>query len=97
MRNITEIPNDSTLRVIDFYAGWCGHCREIKPFLEEEETKNPDIEFCLIDVDTVSSDVLDKFDIEELPFVVAMKNGEIKSVYKEGDGSLSSWISFIKW
>lgn len=97
MRTITEIPNDSTLRVIDFYASWCGHCREIKPFLEKEETKNPDIEFCLIDVDTVSSDVLDKFDIEELPFVVAIKNGEIKSVYKEGEGSLSSWISFIKW
>lgn len=97
MRTITEIPNDSTLRVIDFSADWCGHCRETKPLLEAEESKNPDVEFCLVDVDTVSSDVLDKFEIDELPLIVAVKNGEIKSVYKEGDGSLSSWVSFIQW
>lgn len=97
MKKITEIPNDSKLMVIDFCADWCGHCRQLKPLLEAEETKNPNIEFYVVDVDTVPAEMLDKFNVDELPLIVAVKNGEVKSVYKESEGSLSSWVSFIQW
>lgn len=97
MNYITEIPNDKTLRVIDFCADWCQHCRELSPRLEQAEKENPSVVFSKIDVDKASNELLDMFNVDELPLIVAVKNGKEISRYDEKDGTIESWCKYIQW
>mmetsp|Transcript_3167 Transcript_3167/g.5431 ORF Transcript_3167/g.5431 Transcript_3167/m.5431 type:complete len:391 (+) Transcript_3167:51-1223(+) len=48
--------------IVDFYAPWCGKCRQIGPFIDDLVAKHPDISFMKLDttgdgLDTLSSEL----------------------------------------
>ena len=45
----TVMKNDIVL--VDFWATWCGPCRNFAPVFEEASTKHPDIVFAKVDTD----------------------------------------------
>jgi len=53
--------------VVDFFATWCGPCKELAPILDEVEKKHhDDVIFQRIDIDQ-NMDLVQQFNIEGVP------------------------------
>ena len=75
IHDASEVPRDRKV-VIDFFATWCGPCRQIAPYYEDLSKTYPDIEFIKADVDQFS-DEKDEFVVQMLPTFVLMHGGRI--------------------
>jgi thioredoxin 1 len=58
-----------TVRLLDFYADWCGPCDAQDPILEELAADYADVEFEKVDVDQ-NQDVANDYQVQSLPTVV---------------------------
>ncbi|WP_435161660.1 thioredoxin [Halorubrum sp. SY-15] len=59
-----------TVRVLDFYADWCGPCKTQDPILEEVEAELGDaFELQKVDVDQ-EQDVANQYQVRSLPTLV---------------------------
>jgi thioredoxin 1 len=58
-----------TVRLLDFYADWCGPCKTQDPILEELETEFEDVEFRRIDVES-NQDTANEYQVRSLPTLV---------------------------
>lgn len=76
--NYSEIvEKEEKLVVLDFWAQWCGPCKQIGPIIEElaEEYTGKAI-IGKVDVDS-STELTSKFSIRNIPTVLFLKHGEI--------------------
>jgi thioredoxin 1 len=68
------------LKVIDFYADWCGPCKLLAPTFAKlaEDFNSPDSEVQIekIDVDK-NQEVSQKYGIRGIPTVIFEKDGEV--------------------
>src|SRR6202012_442038 len=63
--------------VVDFWADWCGPCKQLSPALEAAEAKR-DGEVVLAKVDTDSNQALAaRYGVQGIPAVKAFRDGEI--------------------
>ncbi|MBQ5997041.1 MAG: thioredoxin [Bacteroidales bacterium] len=62
--------------VIDFWAEWCGPCRQLMPVVHElAETYEGRVKFVKVNVDECP-DLAARFGVMSIPTLVFMKNGE---------------------
>ncbi|MBS1844030.1 MAG: thioredoxin [Actinobacteria bacterium] len=63
--------------VVDFWAEWCGPCRQLSPALEAAETKR-DGEVVLAKIDTDANQALaQRYGIQGIPAVKAFRDGQV--------------------
>ena len=89
-----EVINSELPVLIDFWAEWCGPCKEISPVLEEiYKEMNEKIKIVKINIDE-NPNIPNKYGIQSIPTLIIFKKGEpvatkVGSVIKS---ELITWI-----
>jgi len=77
---VLQTGDKNKLVLVDFYANWCGPCKQLSPHLERltsstEDTKGQEVDLVTVDTD-VETDLAMKYQIRSLPTVTAFKGGK---------------------
>lgn len=77
----TEVLLSDRLVVADFYAPWCGPCKELAPILEEIDKKYAEkIKVVKINVDEEES-IAVRFGVANIPTVIFFKDGKTSASF----------------
>jgi thioredoxin 1 len=60
---------------VDFWAPWCGPCRQYLPVVEEVAGEMPDVDFFKVNVED-SSELARRYGISSIPTSMIFKGGE---------------------
>ena len=91
----TEVLKSSKLIVVDFWAEWCGPCKQIGPVLEEISNEMRDeITVVKHNIDN-EPNTPTKYGIRGIPTMLLFKGGELKAT-KVGATTKSNIVSWIK-
>lgn len=66
------------MKVLDFYADWCGPCKMMKPIMEQVEKEHPEVEFEAINIDE-QSELAEKYGVMSIPTLVVLDGEEVKA------------------
>ena len=71
-----DLINGSTPVLVDFFAEWCGPCKQMKPILEElHQLMGTSVRIIKIDVDKNPA-VSQSFQVSGVPTLVLFKSGQ---------------------
>ena len=91
----TDVVKASIPTVVDFWAEWCGPCKQIGPVLEEISDEMKDqIVIAKHNIDE-EPNVPTKYGIRGIPTMLLFKDGQLKAT-KVGATTKSNIVSWIK-
>ena len=73
LENHNETVADGTV-LIDFWAAWCGPCRQFAPVFEQSSEQHPDIKFTKVDTDD-QQQLSAMYGITSIPTLVIYRDG----------------------
>lgn len=89
-----DVLKSDTPVVVDFWAEWCGPCKQIGPSLEQiAEEMDGKVKVAKINIDD-NPGAPSKYGVRGIPTLMLFKNGEVASV-KVGaapKGAIAGWI-----
>ena len=90
-----DISSQSNLVLVDFWAEWCGPCKQISPILEEianEKANNLNILKLNIDENPVTPQ---KYNVRGIPTLMLFKDGKLidTKIGSLPKSSLEDWIN----
>lgn len=62
--------------VVDFWAPWCGPCRQIGPIIDELASENSEVKIGKLNVDD-AQDVAINYGVASIPTILLFKDGEV--------------------
>tara|TARA_Y100001960_G_scaffold305057_1_gene358853 strand:+ start:655 stop:975 length:321 start_codon:yes stop_codon:yes gene_type:complete len=90
-----EVLKADKLTLVDFWAEWCGPCKQLSPILEEISNEmGNQVNFTKHNIDN-EPNIPTKYGIRGIPTMLLFKGGELKAT-KVGATTKSNIISWIK-
>jgi thiol-disulfide isomerase/thioredoxin len=78
-----EITNDmekvvATKNAVTYFtASWCSPCKKLKPIFGKAGMQDNNYTYFVVDVDEIDSSYITKYNIQSVPSVFQMENGEV--------------------
>ncbi|XP_020780594.1 protein disulfide-isomerase A3 [Boleophthalmus pectinirostris] len=97
--NFDSIVNDDSKDVlIEFYAPWCGHCKNLEPkYTELGEKLSSDPNVIIAKMDATANDVPSPYEVSGFPTIYFSPAGQKNSPKKYNGGrEVSDFISYLK-
>ena len=89
-----EILKSDKPALVDFWAEWCGPCKQLSPILEEISNEMSEVVFAKHNIDEQPNMPM-KYGVRGIPTMLIFKNGELKGT-KVGATTKSNIVSWIK-
>lgn len=67
-----ETINNNDMVILDFWAEWCGPCKQFGPVFEEVSEKHPDIVFAKVNVEE-EQELAGMFQVRSIPTIALMR------------------------
>ncbi len=85
------------LVLVDFWAEWCGPCRQLGPILEAVDNQIADITVYKMNVDD-SPETASQFGIRSIPTMFLFKDGKMvdTKIGLNSEANIKSWIESHK-
>ena len=85
------------IAVIDFYADWCGPCKQFAPVFEAVAAANPSLNFVKVDTDACPK-LSAAFKINSIPYIVAYKDNKVIAkftTYPRSEKTFDTWVKKV--
>ncbi len=74
--SFNETINDNEIVLVDFWASWCGPCRQFAPTFEASSEKHPDIAFVKVDTEA-EQELAAQAQVRSIPTLMIFKKGTL--------------------
>ena len=91
----TEVLKADKPVLVDFFATWCGPCRQMLPIVTELSEELADkVKIVKLDVDEAGA-TAEKYEIQSIPTMILFKNGQVIATRNGASTKteLESWLS----
>ena len=89
-----DIFSQSNLVLVDFWAEWCGPCKQISPILEEIANEKENLNILKLNIDEIPAPP-QKYNVRGIPTLMLFKDGKLIDTKIGGlpKSSLEDWIN----
>ena len=89
-----DISSQSQLVLVDFWAEWCGPCKQITPILEEISNEKENLNILKLNIDE-NPVTPQKYNVRGIPTLMLFKDGKLidTKIGSLPKSSLENWIN----